>query len=244
MKKFLIALFIAAVFVIHAGPVSTIIRTHTMLYPSVRLSWIPMGSKQWVVSGSGVIVKETDRWYYIITNKHVTDGDEEARAMSLKGAYHVFNYEVEDVGMAHIVAVAPHTDLALVKVAKGGRFMSVATLCSDEPSAFDKVFAVGAGLGREIAVSVGIVATPAAYSSMYGEDENEAYRFYMHTAPIFPGNSGGGLFVRYMHVNYCLAGLNDAVAVIPGGFSTQLLSTKAYALTLDTIKKFLSEYLP
>jgi len=128
------------------------------------------------IKGSGLII---DASGVILTNYHV-----------IAGAYDVHVVFSDGANVpGRILATAPATDLALVKVDTQHPLTVVHWADSDKVQVGDTVFAIGNPLGIGLSVSSGIV------SALNRNLMDTPYDDYIQTdAPINHGNSGGPLF--------------------------------------------------
>jgi serine protease Do len=128
--------------------------------------------------GSGLIIDPSG---VILTNHHVIAGAYDIRVMFSDGQR----------APGRVLAIAPITDLALVKVDTGHPLAAVRWADSDKIQVGDTVFAIGNPLGIGLSVSSGIV------SALNRNLEDTPYDDFIQTdASINHGNSGGPLFNR------------------------------------------------
>ncbi|MCD7944979.1 MAG: trypsin-like peptidase domain-containing protein [Clostridia bacterium] len=150
--------------------------------------------------GSGVIIKETDEYIYIVTNYHVVEDattlsvtfvDDETYEAILCGAD-------EDMDIA-VIAVAI-SDVSMQTIAE----IAVAAIgSSDETSVGDEVVAIGNALGYGQSVTYGIIS---AKDRTISSSDGTSATYLQTDAAINPGNSGGALF----NMNGELIGINSA----------------------------------
>ncbi|MCD8315729.1 MAG: trypsin-like peptidase domain-containing protein [Firmicutes bacterium] len=150
--------------------------------------------------GSGVIIKETDEYIYIVTNYHVVEDattlsvtfvDDETYEAILCGAD-------EDMDIA-VIAVAT-SDVSMQTIAE----IAVAAIgSSDDASAGDEVVAIGNALGYGQSVTYGIIS---AKDRTISSSDGTSATYLQTDAAINPGNSGGALF----NMNGELIGINSA----------------------------------
>jgi serine protease Do len=116
----------------------------------------------------------------IVTNRHVIDGALEIKVMFANG----------DRANGRLIAFAPMTDLAVVKV-DVDRALPVLKWASDDLRVGDGVLTIGNPLGFGISVSAGIV------SALHRDVQDTPFDDYVQTdAAINHGNSGGPLVNR------------------------------------------------
>lgn len=150
--------------------------------------------------GSGVIIKETDEYIYIVTNYHVVEDattlsvtfvDDETYEAILCGAD-------EDMDIA-VIAVAT-SDVSMQTIAE----IAVAAIgSSDDVSVGDEVVAIGNALGYGQSVTYGIIS---AKDRTISSSDGTSATYLQTDAAINPGNSGGALF----NMNGELIGINSA----------------------------------
>ncbi|MCD7783343.1 MAG: trypsin-like peptidase domain-containing protein [Firmicutes bacterium] len=169
--------------------------------------------------GSGVIIKETDEYIYIVTNYHVVEDattlsvtfvDDETYEAILCGAD-------EDMDIA-VIAVAA-SDVSMQTIAE----IAVAAIgSSDEASVGDEVVAIGNALGYGQSVTYGIIS---AKDRTISSSDGTSATYLQTDAAINPGNSGGALF----NMNGELIGINSAKLA-----STEVEGT-GYAIPISSI---------
>lgn len=204
-------------------------------------------------AGSGTIVYSEDRETkgdfktFIITNHHVINSAVriEKKWNSLKQKFEdvevldrvnvdIFRYKngAEDGTIryeADIISYDADDDLALVQLVTTNKIDNVAKVLTpnDEyPRVFEKVFAVGCSLAQSPIPSEGLL-TNASITM-------ERKKFWMVSANIYFGNSGGALFIERDN-NYYWAGVPCAVAVS----QQQVVSHMAYVIPLDRINAWI-----
>lgn len=165
--------------------------------------------------GSGVIIGTDHYRTIIMTNRHVIDPAYRSKRSK--------TLEVMKEGrsaMAQRILIAPHgLDLAIIEVR--GELGAQARISFTEHKPGAKVVVVGAGLGFENAVSMGIV------SKLLVEKTRTGFEYdVIHTdAQVNLGNSGGGIF-RFSSgeligvVTYKLVAENKQLA--EGGFAISI----------------------
>ena len=170
--------------------------------------------------GSGVIIDANKG--YIITNNHVIEDAEEIKVV-------LFNKrEVE----ATIVATAPPSDLAVIKV-DPGNLATVDLGDSDKLSVGEWVVAIGSPFGLHLnhSVTAGIVSAVGRNSVL---SRNNFEDFIQHDAAINLGNSGGGLF----NLDGELIGINTAIAT--DGFSRANAGV-GFAIPINMVKRVMED---
>lgn len=168
--------------------------------------------------GSGFVVHPDG---YVITNQHVVSGEHQITVTLFKER----GNELENVQLpkVRIIAVSPHTDLALLKIEDPPdvEFATVPLAVSDDLRQGQRVFAVGSPLGLDRSVSSGIVSLT---NRVIGG------RIYIQTTTeINPGNSGGPLF----NLRGEVVGINELKLV---GIGLEGLN---FAIPVSTLKEFL-----
>ncbi len=140
--------------------------------------------------GSGVIVSAKG---YLLTNNHVVEGMDEIEVLLADGRTRL---------KAKIVGADPETDLAVLKVDRGG--LPAITLGNVETMRIgDVVLAIGNPFGVGQTVTMGIVSA----LGRRGLNLNTYENFIQTDASINPGNSGGALVDTAGN----LVGINTAI---------------------------------
>lgn len=146
-------------------------------------------------SGSGVIYKETQDTYYLVTNYHVIkDGY----------SFKVFLEDNSEVS-AYVVGFDFYSDLAVLQFSSNLDIPLASISDSNEISEGNFVVAIGSPLGilNYNSITFGIVSGKDRF--LYDDMDTYYGELYIqHDAPINPGNSGGGLF----DLNGDLIGIN------------------------------------
>ena len=154
--------------------------------------------------GSGVICRESDGFYYCLTNAHVID-------VALK--FNNRRYTVTDcygnAFAAELVASDAARDLALLRFEHGTHSLHVPRFAESDVSLGDTVIALGAPDGMDNSVTFGRVTRVDTVSGQ-GATEQTAVAFPViwHNAPMAHGSSGGAL----LNDNMELVGVNFAIA--------------------------------
>jgi len=150
--------------------------------------------------GSGVII---DKQGYVVTNNHVVEGATEV-LVSLPS-------EKTDV-KAKIVGTDPRSDLAVLKLLKGGDFPAAEWADSDTVEVGDWAIAIGSPFALGQSVTVGIVS--AKGRSAEGLNAGYGGDLLQTDAAINPGNSGGPL----VDLEGKVMGINTAIYTRSGGY--------------------------
>lgn len=136
-------------------------------------------------------------------------------------------YVGEGKAPAKVLRVDKGKDLALLQVAVGCPCVSV----SDDEAYVDEDVVV---IGFPMSNLVGVQVITRGQAS--GVNESGSLVF---TAPIAPGNSGGGVFVRRW-TGWRLAGIAKGVMAVPMGYSASLLPHLAVAVPVKSMQEFLN----
>jgi S1-C subfamily serine protease len=182
------------------------------------------------VSGSGVAIARESGWTYILTARHnVLDANlEDAESVSLQvqrgpEKSSALSTQLVDTSLVH--------DLMLLKVRKQ---LPVAQLADSSPRYTQPVQVIGNALNRGLSVTEGIVSKPEAHL----KDQ----RFFVVSAPVTNGVSGGGVFTH----DRTLLGIAIAMHRIPvqnangDVIRTRSIPHVGYAVPLPAIRTFLS----
>lgn len=162
-------------------------------------------------TGSGVIISDT----YILTAAHVV-GNESTVTV------YIYDYELPVVTIKTVTVIITDTykDLALLRYTSSQRYKQARLAPRDyQPYLFTEVYAVGCSLGFNPRPSEGIITS-------IGINKWEV------SAPILPGNSGGGVFLKDTHE---LIGITVWIRLCHG----QLVTTMAGIVPINQIYEFL-----
>ena len=160
-------------------------------------------------TGSGFVIRSTDKETFILTNNHV---------VSEPGANPTINVVFQDQTEvpATIVGVDTAYDLAVIKVAQGG--LPVAVLGnSDDVVVGDATIAIGSPLGLTGTVTSGIVSALNRPVTAGGSGDASFINAIQTDAAVNPGNSGGPLVNSAGEV----IGINSAIATMGGNMGGQ-----------------------
>ena len=208
-----------------------------LLYPSVKIT---AGG----VTGSGVVIshRRDAESIYILTAAHVVGDYSEVtvtfysyrrparRSAMAGGDAAAFGEprlwrEVAEKIEASVVITDTNKDLALLRVLSASAVKPAKLAPRDyKPYIFTPVWVVGCSLGLPPRPSFG-------YLSALGDS---AVNYWEVSAPIVPGNSGGGVFLKDTHE---LIG----IAVWVRTYREQLITTMAGIVPLQNIYEFLGE---
>ena len=201
------------------------------------------GTSEDVLSyGSGVIYKAEEviengklvnYKYYVITNRHVIDGDGRT---NVKPYVYIDSEDIEIE--AKVLGFDNKIDIAVLSFEHYTYYQPVEFGDSDsiEKGAF--VFAVGnpAGLEYYGSVTLGVVSSPLRYLPSDTDDDgvNDFYgKYIQHDASINPGNSGGGLFT----IDGKLLGINTLKIVHTG------IENMGFSIPSNQVKVIVEDYL-
>lgn len=225
-----------------------------MLYPAMRVRSERAG-------GSGTVIHsgqdQSGKFRTIIlTNHHVIEGAIEVKEVwdpkvgkkikrefraKVKAEYFRYNNlsrnTSSDAVDADIVAYDAQMDLALLELRELERpALHIAKLIPEDKISechlLDEVFAVGAALGHAPIVTDGRIN--------HMDDEIDHYNYWLSSAQIIFGNSGGAIY-RKRDGHYELLGVPSRVSVSMSGFSSQAITHMGFFAPPDRIYKFLED---
>ena len=206
-------------------------------------------------SGSGTVIYSAEKdgeWAtYILTNYHVIrtairvreEWDskqgkkiEKERRQAVKAVWFDYNDCSRSIGnrgkTANIVAYDKAADLALLKLVDTERGVNqVAAMFpeNDFVTLGDQVWAVGAGLGIQPFMTVGLLS--------FQDQQIDGYRYMLSSAPIIFGNSGGALFTySAARVRYELIGVPSRVSAMGWGNAVPHM---AWSIPISTVREFI-----
>jgi len=180
-------------------------------------------------TGSGVVISSTNKATYILSAAHVV-GDESTVDVTF---YYYTPNSVDTTITASVVATDTLKDLALIRAYTYKPYPYVAKLAPRNyvPYIFTQVWVIGCSLGYPPRPTSGEIA-----SSRQGGTRNDRVPHHWGiNAPIWPGNSGGGIFLKDSHE---LIGIAILVKVYQG----QLVSTMGSIVTLQDIYEFIDSH--
>ncbi len=186
-------------------------------------------------SGSGVIFKEDENYYYALTNYHVVQ-DEQLQIVS---DYVNNEYETGLLNQSRVKVLCVNSsyDLAVIRFYKRESYpLTVLSLAEKDVRINDKVIAIGAPKNNINAVTCGKILNTKTSVKM--NDKNSGYskvnfEVLLHDAFINEGSSGGLL----MNYNYQIVGINFAVTQDDKGNVD-----KGVAIPVSKVKEFLQLY--
>jgi len=166
-------------------------------------------------TGSGVVISSTSQATYILSAAHVV-GDESTVDVTF------YFYHGDTEIKAHVVATDTAKDLALLRTYtyKPYPYVAKLALSTYRPYIFTPIWVIGCALGYPPRPTNGEVTAINSHWEI--------------NAPIWPGNSGGGVFLKDTNE---LIGIAVLVKVYRG----QLVSTMGSIVTLQEIYEFLEE---
>ena len=170
-------------------------------------------------SGSGLLIYSSKGITLVLTNAHVIDDVvDDDKKLDSTPFVDVDRFKYDDKGkligffrvQSEIVAYDRASDLAMLRLRDTAKEESIALLPTkteiNKISVFDEVFIVGCALGDFPVPSKGLI------SSMNAEFDKKEY--WMSSAPLVLGNSGGGCFKKNTKGNYVLVGVPTAVRAL------------------------------
>jgi len=170
--------------------------------------------------GSGIIVRNTGKTFYVLTNQHVA------------GAANEINVQLNDGREfpGKLVGGDERKDIALVSFESDDKTIPVAKLGdSDAVQPGDIVFAVGSPLGYMASITQGIV------SALGRQGPNDNINDFIQTdAAINQGNSGGPL----VNIKGEVIGVNAWIASNTGG--SQGLG---FSIPINNVKKAIDDFI-
>lgn len=171
--------------------------------------------------GSGFIVSQNGKTYYVLTNQHVIGNATEITVVLNDGEH------VE----AKLVGTDSRRDIALVSFEYDQELPVMVLGDSDIVRVGDPVFAIGSPMGFESSVTSGIIS---AIGRSGGPDRRNINDFLQTDTAINQGNSGGPLVNIYGEV----IGINNWIASSSGG--SQGLG---FSIPINNVKKAIDDFI-
>ncbi|MDR0315500.1 MAG: Do family serine endopeptidase [Treponema sp.] len=173
--------------------------------------------------GSGIIVRNVNGTYYVITNYHVVNDANEIRVTTRNGSEYP----------AELVGTDERKDLAMVSFKTDDQYPLATLGDSDSVRVGDWAIAMGNPLGHEFSFSVtmGIVSAVGRTGGPGGNIND----FIQTDAPINQGNSGGAL----VNIRGEVIGINTWIASNNGGGSVGL----GFAIPINNAKRSIDEFI-
>lgn len=202
-------------------PQSSIPKPYRSLYQEVLSPVVKVQSL--ANTGSGVVISTETGKTYLLTAAHLV-----LDARTVQVYLYKYQYELPVITLesASVVITDTDKDLALLEI-KHSRLLTYpsARLVSKDytPYLFTEVYAVGCSLGLNPRPSEGII------TAISSEIINPSWEI---SAPILPGNSGGGVFLKDTHE---LIGITVWIRASYG----QLVPTMAGIVPINQIYEFL-----
>jgi len=173
--------------------------------------------------GSGIIVRNYNGIYYVLTNDHVVADTTEIRIATKNGNEY----------LAEIVGRDPRRDLAMVSFRSNNPYPLAVLGDSDSVRVGDWAIAMGNPLGQQFSFSVtmGIVSAVGRTGGPGGNIND----FIQTDAPINQGNSGGAL----VNIRGEIIGINTWIASTTGGGNVGL----GFAIPINNAKRSIDEFI-
>ncbi len=181
-------------------------------------------------TGSGVIFKETENYYYFVTNNHVT-----AQLDSYYNVYYtIYDYEENEYYNIEIIDSSADYDLSIGKFAKGEEELSVVTFASGNPTKGAITISVGSPNGVMNVITFGSVNgyTTVTVSDSSAYLSNIQFDVLSHSAETTNGSSGGAVFNESL----------ELIAIAFAGNTVNDVST-SYAVPIEMVTEFIDLYL-
>jgi len=174
--------------------------------------------------GSGIIVRNKDGTYYVLTNHHVVDGASEIKVSTRNGKEYT----------ATLVGSDERKDLAMVSFKTNDSYPLATLGDSDKVAVGDWAIAMGNPLGEQFSFSVtlGIVSALGRTGGPGGNIND----FIQTDAPINQGNSGGPL----VNIRGEIIGINTWIASNSSGGGNVGLG---FAIPINNTKRSIDEFI-
>ena len=174
--------------------------------------------------GSGFVIKETNSYYYILTNHHVIKQD----VIADKEYIYVYDYDLNQY-KGNLMFSSDKYDMAVVRITKNGsnNSLRVMELADYDPESGQTVIAIGQPQGQVNSVGIGKI-------NRYVKISNAEYQVIEHSAYMDHGNSGGMLIDTDLKVVGINTWGDDSV-------SDKYKETRGYSSPVGKIKEFLQQ---
>jgi len=224
-----------------------------LLYPSVRVRTEKAGGSGTILYSKPCLGNKDEYETYVLTNHHVIEDsitikkkwssianrsiEKEVKATVFVETFE-YKYGSTIIGArqyeADIMAWDKDQDLALLRLRTIGPFKYVAKMYPKntevEIKLFERTIAVGCSLGHPPIPTFGII------TSKHDEIDNEEY--WMSTAQIIFGNSGGAMFLERTHE---FIGVPARIESMQLGFSINVVTHMGFFIPITRVYKFLED---
>ncbi len=183
-------------------------------------------------SGSGVIFKEDENYYYALTNYHVLQNEDSQIVYDYTN--NEYKNSVLNTSRVNVLCKSSDYDLAVIRFCKIDSYpLKVLSFAENDVVIDDKVIAIGAPKGNINAVTCGKILNTKTTVHMDDKSSgfsNVKFEVLLHDAYLNEGSSGGLL----MNYNYQIVGINFAVTK-----DSQGNVDNAVAIPVSKVKEFL-----
>lgn len=182
-------------------------------------------------AGSGVIIANTGNTYYIVTNNHVVDGYNTIKVFAINGDAEGYTAELLERDWTNDIAVLrieTEDELAVAEIGDSSTLKAGQDI---------------AAIGNPLGLFSGTI-TPGIISAVTRDIliEGVAMTLIQHSAPVSPGNSGGGLFNMQGQLIGIVNAKSSGTSVESIGFAIPI--NTAYRVALEIINQGYASGIP
>lgn len=151
-----------------------------------------------ISSGSGTIISEDDKYYYVLTNNHVI------YSLGYRVSYYVYDY-LNNEYSATLLYNDPNYDMALLKFSKDNIDLRVISISSEDSLVGDNIITIGQPLGQRNAITFGeVIKYELVECQNCNINQSNIQYECMHYDAITTNGNSGGMIIDY---NYNLVGV-------------------------------------
>ena len=182
-------------------------------------------------SGSGIIFYESNDYYYLITNNHVS-----VKTSGYDKVSHTIEDYLGNTYTGYLLHESATYDLAVLYFVKGKTKLDKIDLADSNPEVGEEIVALGQPKGQSNSITYGKVTSylsgPKLDCSTY--ESNVKFTVLSFDAVINQGSSGGAL----LNMDLELVGINYA-----GQFDKDGNFVKGYSIPIDKVHEYLDKYI-
>ncbi|MFA5560386.1 MAG: serine protease [Acholeplasmataceae bacterium] len=173
-------------------------------------------------TGSGFIFFEDEAFYYLLTNEHVVNNDD-----NLFQTIKLMDYQDEEFTAIMMFSLKEY-DLAVLRMEKTAKPFPIVPLANDDAKINDNVYVIGNPKHQVNTITIGRVLAFALVTI-----KSEGYipfEVIVSSAPVQHGSSGGMMIDES----------GQLVAVVyAGNVSGSVFSTQSFAIPISKVREFL-----